>query len=277
MDALNPGAPSVTATAARFPARSFVSKAEFDEHVRETRDRVDARYRHELDFASAEPEMSWPGTCAPCLRPTTFTSRTAGGERLSNGRLLPNWREELTCDCEDRIDARGRALLHFTQSVAGLLPATRVLAFGPATPASRRIGKLATLVHRTRMLAAAGAHRIDLPDACVQLAVCSDHLNHVPPLDAALAELQRVLARGGQLVFTVPFRVDLAETITNTGQMTRLGGLPPAYYGTIVHDIGWDVLPRLRKAGFASALAYGYWSEELGYLGPFNMILAATA
>ncbi len=277
MDALNPGAPSVSAAAARFPARSFISKAEFDEHIREVRDRVDARYQHELELASTESGMSWPGTCAPCLRPTTYTSRTAGGERLSDGRLLPNWREELFCGCEDRIDARGRALLHFTQSVAGLLPATRVLAFGPATPVSRRIGKLATLVHRTRMLAAAGAHRIDLPGACMQLVVCSDYLNHVPPLDTALAELRRVLARGGQLVFTAPFRVDLAETTSRTNQLPQLGGLLPAHYGTAIHDIGWDVLSRLRKAGFSSAAAYGYWSEELGYLGPFNMIVAATA
>lgn len=277
MDALNLGAPSVTASAARFPARSFVSKAEFDEHVREVRDRVDARYRHELELASTDVEMSWPGTCAPCLRPTTYTSRTAGGECLPDGRRLPNWREELMCDCEDRIDARGRALLHFIQSVAGLLPATRVLVFGPATPVSRRIGKLATLVHRTRMLAATGAHRIDLPGACVQLVVCSDYLNHVPPLDAALAELRRVLVRGGQLVFTVPFRVDLAETASRNGQLTRLNGLLPAQQAAAIHDIGWDVLPRLRRAGFSGALAYGYWSEELGYLGPFNMILAATA
>lgn len=268
---------SVTALAARFPARSFISKAEFDEYVRENRDRVDARYRHELEFASTKQEISWPGTCAPCLRPTTYTSRTKGGERLPDGRVLPNWREELACDCEDRINARGRAMLHFAESVAGLLPAMRVLAFGPSTPVSRRIGQTATLIHRTRMLVAGGAYRLDLPDACVQLALAPDYLNHVPPLDAALAELRRVLARGGQLVFTVPFRVDLAGTISRTDDLPRVNGLLPTYYGASIHDIGWDVLSRLRKAGFAGASAYCYWSEELGYLGPFNMIVTGTA
>ncbi len=272
MDALG-----VTALAARFPGRSFISKAEFDEYVRENRDRVDARYRHELDFASMEPEVSLPGTCAPCLRPTSFTSRTGGGERLPDGRMLPNWREELACGCEDRINADARAVLHFAQSVAGLLPAMRVLAFGPATPVSRRIGRMATLVHRTRMLVAGGAYRIDLPNACVQLALSPDYLHHVPPLDAVLAELRRVLVRGGQLVFTVPFRVDLANTISRTDDMPTLNGMLPVHYGPSVHDIGWDVLSRLRKAGFATASAYVYWSEELGYLGPFNMIIAGTA
>ncbi len=47
----------VTALAARFPGRSFASKAEFDEHVHETRDWLDARYRHELELASTEPEV----------------------------------------------------------------------------------------------------------------------------------------------------------------------------------------------------------------------------
>jgi len=268
---------SVNGLAARFPAQSFISKAEFDEHVLKTRDRVDARYQHELDLASSEPEVSWPGTCAPCLRPTVFNSRTAGGERLADGRVVPNWREELTCDCEDNINARGRAMLHFAESVAGLVPSTRVLAFGPTTPVSRHVGRLAKLVQRTRMLASGGVHRIDLPDGCVQLVVCSDYLNHVPPLDTALAELRRVLVRGGQLVFTAPFRVDLAQTISRTDQLPRLAGLMPAQYGASIHDFGWDVLARLRAAGFAVASAHSYWSEELGYLGPFNMILAGTA
>lgn len=268
---------SVNGLAAGFPARSFISKAEFDEHIRETRDQIDGRYQHELDLASSEPEVSWPGTCAPCLRPTVFTSRTAGGEVLPNGRVLPNWREELACDCEDTINASGRAMLHYAESVAGLVPMTRVLAFGPTTAVSRRIGTLAKLVQRTRMLASGGEHRIDLPDGCVQLVMCSDYLDQVPPLDAALAELRRVLARGGQLVFTVPFRADLAATISRTDHLPRLAGLLPAHYGASIHDLGWDVLARLRAAGFAAAAAHGYWSEELGYLGPFNMILTGTA
>ncbi len=268
---------SVTPLAASFPAISFASKAEFDEHLRENRDFVDARYRYELSLASTEPEIIGAGTCGPCLRVTDYTSRTAGGERLPDGRILPNWREELACACEDRINARGRATLHFAESVAGLLPAMRVLAFGPPTQVSRRLARQAKLVHRPRMLAAGGAHRLDLPDASVQLAVCSDHLHHVPPLDTVLAELRRVLIRGGQLVVTVPFRVDLATTVSRIEALPRLNGLLPAHHGAAVHEIGWDMLARLRQAGFASALAHAYWSEELGYLGPFNVILAATA
>jgi hypothetical protein len=40
---------------------------------------------------------------------------------------------------------------------------------------------------------------------------------------------------------------------------------------------GWAILQRLRNAGFARAVAHGFWSAELGYLGAFNMVLAAYA
>ena len=264
----------VTALAPRFPAVSFASRAEFDEHRRVTSDNLDARYLYEQDLATDAPELVMSGTCAPCLRPTRYTSNTVSGMPLPDGRMVPNWREELACDCEDRMNARFRATLHFCESVTGLLPSTRVLAFGPASPLSRRLGAMSRLAGCTRLTRFEGAPRLDLPDASVHLAVCSDYLNHVPPVGAALAELRRVLVRGGQLVFTVPFHLGMAETVSR--HASDAGGLRLEEEDP-VHDFGWDLLDRLREAGFSPALAYAYWSEELGYLGPFNMIFAATA
>jgi hypothetical protein len=43
-----------------------------------------------------------------------------------------------------------------------------------------------------------------------------------------------------------------------------------------VHQIGWDILDRLKQAGFSDAAAHTYWSHELGYLGPMNMIFSAV-
>ena len=46
--------------------------------------------------------------------------------------------------------------------------------------------------------------RLTYPDASFDLVLTSETLEHVPDLDAALAETRRVLAPGGRHVFTVP-------------------------------------------------------------------------
>jgi SAM-dependent methyltransferase len=45
---------------------------------------------------------------------------------------------------------------------------------------------------------------IPLPDASIDLAVCTEVLEHVPDDDRAVAELRRVLTRNGALVLSVP-------------------------------------------------------------------------
>ena len=47
--------------------------------------------------------------------------------------------------------------------------------------------------------------------------------------------------------------------------------------GGEVHALGWDILDLLRDAGFSTARAHVYWSDELGYLGSGNMIFLAVA
>jgi hypothetical protein len=59
--------------------------------------------------------------------------------------------------------------------------------------------------------------------------------------------------------------------------LPRLNDRLPAEARGDVHDIGWDILRRLRAVGFTQAFANVYWSRELGYLGPFNLIFSALA
>ena len=242
--------------------------------------RMDARYLYERSLAVTGETILRDGTCAPCLRPARFTARTAGGEALADGRLVPNWREELTCDCEDRLNNRNRAMLHFLAAVAGLRTWSRVLLFGPPGPADRRIAAMAGGIARSaprprRAAGDAGAgHRLAAADAAFHLAVSSDYLHRVPPLEPALGELRRVLVPGGQLVFTVPFRALAARTVTRLDGLPRVAGRLPTEAGGEVHELGWDILDLLRAAGFTDARAHIYWSDELGYLGPFNMIVS---
>jgi hypothetical protein len=97
----------------------------------------------------------------------------------------------------------------------------------------------------------------------------------VPPLRAALPEFRRVLVPGGSLVMLVPFRYRAVRTLSREG-LPLVGGRLPVEYRDPVHEIGWDVLDWLRAAGFRHAAAHSYWSNELGYLGAFNMILHAS-
>jgi SAM-dependent methyltransferase len=261
-----------------FRSRSLASLAEFTEFTREVQPILDARYLHERTLASAADSISFDGTCAPCLRRARFSARTHGGDILPDGRRVPNWREELHCDCEDRLNNRSRALLHFLETDAGLRSWSRVLLFGPPATADRRIAAAAGVSRLSRLgLAPGGGHRLDAGDAGFHLAITADYLHRVPPLGAALAELRRVLVPGGRLVFTVPFHDRSATTVSRTGHLPRLAGRLPGEAGADTHQVGWDILDMLRAAGFADARAFTYWSEELGYLGPFNMIFSATA
>ena len=267
-----------TSLNARFPATSFISLQDFSEYCRLAQARLDMRYLHESSLTTHEDFVSQPGTCGPCLRRTVFTTDTRGWERQPDGRRLPSWGEAQACDCEDRLSGRARALVHFAVSEASLRPWTRLLLFGPPSPADRRLASLAgstTQIERLSPGLAAETVRLPASDGAFHLLIASNHLQYVPPLRAALAEFRRVLAPGGSLVFTVPFRYRAARTLSREGLPMVAGRLPMAFRDP-VHEIGWDVLDWLRESGFAHAAAHGYWSNELGYLGSFNMILHAS-
>ena len=55
-----------------------------------------------------------------------------------------------------------------------------------------------------RTLLAARAERIPLRDGAVRTVISNSVLEHIPPLEAVLREVHRVLASGGELLITVP-------------------------------------------------------------------------
>jgi len=263
---------------ARFPAASFVSQQEFAEYCRLAQARLDTRYLHETSLTTHENYVSQLGTCGPCLRRAVFTTDTSMWERQPDGRRLPAWSNAQACDCEDRLTGRYRALLHFALAEAMLRSWTRLLLFGPPSPADHRLGSVAGTTTRIERLAPGPGGktvRLAASDAAFHLLVTTDYLHRVPPLRAALAEFRRVLAPGGSLVMVVPFRYRAARTLTRDGLPLVAGRLPMEFRDP-VHEIGWDVLDWLREAGFRHAAAHSFWSNELGYLGSFNMILRAS-
>jgi SAM-dependent methyltransferase len=251
---------------ARFPAAAFHSIEEFRAYQVEMRTPLETRAAYHRSLATLDSTQSCAGTCAPCLRPSRFTSSTAGAETLKDGRKLPDWNQQMRCDCKEALTARERALLHFMQATA-ITPWTHSLLFGPSGTERRLAESVDTLV-RIPGLRPGDAPSLDAPSARFHLAVSQDYLNRVPALPAALAEILRVLVPGGRFVFTIPFQFTAAASVfMNSDDPISVRS---------EHKLGWDLLPLLRQAGFRQAAAYLYWSEELGYLGDTNFIFKAV-
>jgi hypothetical protein len=118
---------------------------------------------------------------------------------------------------------------------------------------------------------------LSFPEASFDLAITNDVLEHVADLDRALAELHRVLAPGGALITTVPFRCDDAEgqrrALLRGGELVFLRapeyhGNPISEKGSLVFEIpGWDLLDRARAAGFVDVAMHFRASATHGVLG----------
>lgn len=267
----------------RFPSSVIGSYAEFEAYRQTHQPQLDGRYLHETGLASKDPAIVRPGSCAVCLRATAYTSATAHGEPQSNGCVMPNWREEQYCDCADRLSQRGRALLHFARASKSLQSWTRLLLFGRSAAFDDRLAAMVRSTGRIPRMnlgalgGKAGPHyRIPAEDGAFHAVVSSDSLQHVPPLTAALTELHRVLMPGGRLIFTVPLHFMSRQTVSHVDTLILSNGLLPTDVEQEAHAIGWDIIDLLHEAGFEDAHAHIYWSDELGYLGPFNVIFLAV-
>jgi hypothetical protein len=268
------GAKRATDPQPRFPAMSFGSYADYRALSERTRMLTDERLRQEQAMAVPPGEHHRRGTCAPCLRQARFSISTEGGDALGGGMVVPKWPDQLVCDCADRLPNRHRALLHFVQAVVQPAAWHRVLAFGPLDDAYRRV---CARIGETTIVPALSAGpgdvpRIAAPSGRAELAICIDHLHRIGPMTTALGELHRTLAPGGMLVFTVPFRWD---RLTTRAASASPGGVEASVRAAESHLVGWDILDRLRDAGFVRSRVHVYWSTELGYLGLFNTIFSA--
>jgi len=243
------------------------SHAQFREFLEREQSELDARYEYETSLATREKRITQHGTCAPCLRAARFTSDSAGGEALRDGRMVPNWRESMVCDCREGLSNRQRALLHFAQAT-GILPWTRLLLVGPPAQSDLRLAAGVAEVKTMRPIGSLGAA------GGFHMAVSQDYLQHVPELDAAFADVCGRLLGGGRFIFSVPFHCHAASSeLIDLGAFA--GQIPPEARGRS-HRLGWDMLDMLRQAGFREAAAYLYWSEELGYLGAWNFMFRAV-
>jgi SAM-dependent methyltransferase len=117
-----------------------------------------------------------------------------------------------------------------------------------------------------------------LPDNCFDLIVSQEVLEHVPYPEAAFKDMARILKPGGKLIATVPFLQNRDSSlrkamILDGGEILHL--LPPEYHGnpidpsggSLVFEIpGWDILDRLKQAGFQFSVMRLVGSSRRGIL-----------
>ncbi len=257
--------PSAMALTPRFPAWRFHAQADFTAFLKTHQSVLDSRHLYQLSLATREARLESPGTCAICLHPTCFSS-AVNGEILNDGKRMPNWREEMQCGCARRLNNRQRALLHLAQG-CGLLDWMKSLLLGAPPDFALAYRDLAPeILPVPRFRFESGKAVLPVENESCHFAISQDELQDIEPLGSALGELARVLVPGGRLIFSVPFYFDQAESVCGAGQGIRSGA----------NQLGWDVLERLKQAGFADAEALLYWSEELGYLGNMNFAFLAV-
>jgi SAM-dependent methyltransferase len=232
----------------RFPAACFRSMEAFQRFQEDSDAELGERRRQEGVFAEQE---RLDGTCGVCLRVTTFEP---------GGPAVADWRVQQICGCEARLASHQRALLQAAAPRFGRTGWCRAGLFGRDEAILRALApRLPGLVVWPDLRAdAAGRPALPAETASAHLVLSADHLAVTPAPEAALAEIARVLMPGGVFLCTLPFAPDAATT----------NPAPPRRFG-------WDILDRARAAGFQDGAVHGYWSAELGYLGPDNMILTA--
>ena len=235
----------------------FKNYSEFKLYLNTSDAQRRVKWQYERSLASLEEAVVLSGTCGLCLQPTHYTAPTRGGESAPGGRV-PNWREGLACSCEHGLINRERALLHYLVSASLLRPWTRVLAMGEVAALRPALAGLSRHVtYRPGPLDAARASG-NPPRGGYHLILSVEQLTAALERADLLGALAGLLAPGGTAVFTAPFAVE-----------------PPVKRAPAEGPVSWGVLDALTRGGFDAARVCTYWSAEMGYLGSFNLIVAA--
>jgi SAM-dependent methyltransferase len=127
---------------------------------------------------------------------------------------------------------------------------------------------------------------LSFEDASFDAYISCDVLEHIPDLDGALREAARILKPGGAFIGTVPFAAGQYDTIIKArleGGRIEYNGEPEFHgnptrpeEGSLVFQIpGWDLLARMRDAGFASAQIRLTLSQRYGVFGSNTAFLSS--
>ena len=260
-----------------FPSATFESGEEFRRFRSENRDLFDERYRREQSLGTHDASVITEGICGPCLDVTQFTSSTRDGDLTGDGRKVPHWRRTQACGCSFGLTSHERALVHTALPHFGKPSWFRAGVLGPADHIAAYVSRLLPDLAQWKRLARGIGRALSLPvsQGSQHMVLAADVLPHIIPLREALTAVADALAPGGMFIFSTPFDVEASETVSF---MASEGGPESAqlvFSAHSAHRLGWDLIPLLHDCGFSSAIGHCYWSEEFGYLGPYNMVFVA--
>ena len=260
--------------------------------------RREAVERSLIDFGAER--FAVPGYCAVCDRPVRFdVTFTYAYQRDAEGRPLPNWREQLACECglvnrmraaaqivAEQIRPPRDARIYVTERVTHLY--RWLEGCYPGLVGSEFLGTRVPLGTAHDGIRNEDLTALTFDDQSFDLILSFDVMEHVPDSDRALRECFRCLKPGGLLVFGAPFRLDCRDN-TIRARMRPDGTIehlaPPEYHANPVdveggalcfRHFGWEVLQQMTAAGFSDPRAFVYWSRELGYLGGDQVLLVAS-
>lgn len=233
--------------------------------------------------------------CLCCNETTPMLVDLEASREEADGSRTPNWRERLVCT-HCGMNNRQRLVAKLVQQSAAAHGSPRIYLMEQVTPIFQWVRRLpATDVQGSEYLGfqhrggdvVGGVRHEDVmhlsyADASFDLIVSNDVLEHIPDPAAAFRECARVLAPGGSVIGTFPFRADQQGTVVRAklsgGVVEHL--LPAQYHGNpvssdgslVFHDFGWDLLDAARQAGFSDAACEVYVNDAFGHLGAGQLV-----
>lgn len=243
-------------------------------------------------------EFTFNGYCHVCRRYVDFMVDFAYACKR-DGVLMPNWRERLVCP-KCRLNNRMRATINIFEQEFKPTRKSSIYITEQTTALYKWFKKAFSNVCGSEYLGESvgfGSYndkgiknedltRLSFEDDKFDFILSFDVFEHIPNYKKAFMECCRCLKPGGTLYFTVPFDATAERNIvraclSSTGEVIHL--LPPEYHGNPVssegclcfYNFGWEVLDELNEIGFKESKALFYWSQDLGYLGGDQLLLAA--
>jgi SAM-dependent methyltransferase len=281
------------------PLSPINSLDEYIQHKQANANEYSRRNQLEKQLAGSPGGFYTLGYCYVCKRPVNFYSDYSYAFTDAEGHPRPNWREHLRCpSCG--LNNRIRAAIQIFEQTWQPRPDDAIYLTEQITPLYHWFAHNYRNVVGSEYLGnKISFGQVDLSgvrnETLTGLTFSDNQFNyifsfdvfeHIPNYEAAFLECLRCLKPKGALIFTVPFSRDsdkhiIRARLSSTGQVEHI--LPPEYHGDPLntsgtlcfYHFGWELLQQLRSMGFASALAYLYWSDEFGHLGHEQIIFVA--
>jgi SAM-dependent methyltransferase len=269
--------------------------AEYQAH----RERMQAVYEERWKFEqSLQPKVNGPFKVAGFSYPAGKEVEFKADFEYSDGQNV-NWRERLVCPVTG-LNNRLRAAVHIAETELGLATGAAAYITEQVTPlfdflrlrypslvGSEFLGNSVPLGDSDQR----GVRNEDLTKLTFSanqfdVVLSFDCFEHMPDFPGGMREMARVTRPGGRMMWSVPFRADLANNLRRASRDPD-GNIvhhePPEYHGDPINSagclcfthFGWEMLDQVKQAGFDDAYAVAYWSDSFGYLGLEQFVFVA--